>query len=214
MASDDREADALMSQRLPDLVLLDRTLPGLSGLQFTKRLRSRAATARLPIIMLSAHSAEIDIVEGLDSGVDDYVCKPFSSRELVARMRALMTRLRHKSSAAAAEAVVRRHGRVTLDHDTCRVSVDEESVRLAPIEFKLFAQLIGAPERVYQRETLIARVWDGQEDAVDLRTIDAHVRRLRMSLRGVGLSEAIETVRGVGYRFCRRALEEGRVNRP
>lgn len=208
VAADDREADLLMARRLPDVVLVDRTLPGLSGLQLTKRLRSRAETARMPIIMLSARANEIDIVEGLDSGVDDYVCKPFSTRELAARMRALIGRFRGRGMRQASEEPVSRHGRVQLGHEDCTVRVGDAVTRLAPTEFRLLAYMIRSPERVHQRSMLVARVWGNGRGAVDLRTIDVHVRRLRLSLAAVELSEAVETVRGIGYKFRRDALGE------
>ena len=173
-------------QLRPDLVILDLLLPGLDGLEVCRRIQ---AERRVPVVMLTARDDEADLVLGLSLGADDYVTKPFSPRELVARVRAVLRRV-----ADAAEGAVRRHGGVELDHATRRVRRDGEEVHLTPIEFDLLAHLLARPGTVFPRAQLLADVW-GYADGSGPRTVDSHVRALRRKLG----DDVVRTVHGVGY---------------
>lgn len=179
----------------PDLVILDLNLPVMSGLEVCRILRSRAATARLPIIMLTARAGETDRVMGLDFGADDYVTKPFSLRELAARVRALLRRARQGSAVSSS---VFRGRHLIVDFDAVSVRVDGESVRLTRREFELLHCLIENRNRVLSRERLLERVW-GYDKSVETRSVDVHVGRLRSKLGLAG--KQIETLVGLGYRF-------------
>ena len=194
-AADVEQARALIARQKPDLILMDWMLPGMSGVDYARRVRSDPRTRDIPIIMITARSDEADKVRGLDTGADDYITKPFSTRELLARVRAILRR----SLPEQAEAVVSFAG-LKLDTETFRVSADEQSVEFSPTEFRLLHFFITHPERVYSRAQLLDQVW-GQNVYVEERTIDVHIRRLRKTLEPFGYDRLIQTVRSVGYRF-------------
>jgi DNA-binding response OmpR family regulator len=185
-------AAALDSRNPPSLVILDLMLPGMSGTELCRRLRREPATRRTPIIMLTARASEADRVAGLDLGADDYISKPFSVRELLARVRAVLRRA-DESSAARYE-----DGRLRIDFEDMRVGCDDSPVKLTRKEFALLAALARASGRVATRQQLLDSVW-GYEYYGDTRTLDVHIRRLRQKLGPCG--DCIETVVGVGYRF-------------
>jgi DNA-binding response OmpR family regulator len=184
-----------VAERAPDVMILDLNLPVLSGTEVCRILRSRPATAQLPIIMLTAKTAESDRVAGLDLGADDYVTKPFSLRELSARVRAALRRRQHASVPSAA---IYRGARLTADFEAVAVSVDGQSIRLTRREFELLRFLIENRNRVLSRDRLLERVW-GYERYIETRSVDVHVGRLRAKLGTAG--SQIETVVGLGYRF-------------
>jgi DNA-binding response OmpR family regulator len=184
-----------VAERTPDVVILDLNLPVLSGTEVCRILRSRPATANLPIIMLTARTTEADRVAGLDLGADDYVTKPFSLRELGARVRAV---LRRRQQGAAQSTAVYRGARLLADFDAVAVSVDGQSIRLTRREFELLRFLIENKNRVLSRDRLLERVW-GYDRFIETRSVDVHVGRLRAKLGPVGAQ--IETVVGLGYRF-------------
>lgn len=184
-----------IAERPPDLVILDLNLPGVSGTEVCRVLRSRTSTATLPIIMLTARTAESDRVGGLDLGADDYVTKPFSLRELSARVRAV---LRRRGQSDVRTATVYRGGRLVADFDAVAVSVEGQPVRLTRREFELLRFLIENKNRVLSRDRLLERVW-GYDRFIETRSVDVHVGRLRAKLGRVG--SQIETVVGLGYRF-------------
>ena len=179
----------------PDLIILDLNLPVLSGTEVCRILRGRASTANLPIIMLTARTSESERVAGLDLGADDYVTKPFSLRELAARVRAVLRRRQQNPPSASA---VYRGARLTADFDAVAVSVDGDPIRLTRREFELLRFLVENRNRVLSRDRLLERVW-GYERFVETRSVDVHVGRLRAKLGPVGAQ--IETVVGLGYRF-------------
>jgi two-component system, OmpR family, phosphate regulon response regulator PhoB len=188
-----REVDA----QLPDLVVLDWMLPGQSGVALARRWRGDARTRELPIIMLTARSEEPDKVAGLDAGADDYLTKPFSTNELMARIRAV---LRRKAPEALDEAVT--IDGLCLDPATRRVTHEGRELKLGPTEFRLLHFLMTHPERVHSRSQLLDRVW-GDHVFIEERTVDVHVKRLREALAPAGCASLIETVRGAGYRLAR-----------
>jgi len=179
----------------PSLVLLDLMLPGISGTEVCRRLRARPETREVPIIMLTARGEEIDRVQGLEVGADDYVVKPFSVRELLLRVRGLLRRSERQPTAPT---TVRRHGRLALDSSAHRVKVDDVEVELTALEFRLLDTLSARAGRVLSRGQLLTDVWQASGDQTT-RTVDTHVKRLRSKLGAAGAY--IETVRGVGYRF-------------
>ncbi len=197
-AADTDEARRLIEQDRPDLILLDWMLPGVSGIDYARRLRSESETQNIPIIMLTARGEEADKVRGLDTGVDDYVTKPFSTRELLARLRAVLRRY-----ATADQQGIIEIGGLVLDPDTYRVSANDQIIEISPTEFKLLHFFITHPERVYSRAQLLDHVW-GQNVYVEERTVDVHIRRLRKTLEPFGFDKFIQTVRSVGYRFSTR----------
>jgi len=202
-AGDCSAGERLLVTRSPDLLLLDWMLPGVSGLQFVKRLRSMPDTEQLPIILLSARAAEEDVVLALDSGADDFVRKPFSPRILDARIRALLRR--RQPFVAAAEIGVER-GPLSVDVGAQRLLVRGEAVLASRSELLVLRRLMRAPGRVLTRSQLAEAL--GQSlSPIQSRAIDAHVRRLRSLLAGFDLSHLLETVRGIGYRFNEDALE-------
>ncbi len=188
-------AAALVKSALPDLVLLDWMLPGASGVEFAKKLRAEERTRDVPIIMLTARSDEQDKITGLEVGADDYITKPFSPRELQARIKAV---LRRRAPQMTDDAVEVRGLR--LDPVTHRVSADEQMLELGPTEFRLLHFFMTHPERVHSRTQLLDQVW-GDHVFVEERTVDVHIRRLRSSLEASGHDSLIQTVRGTGYRF-------------
>jgi len=183
----------------PDLMILDLNLPVLSGSEVCRLLRAKPATAQLPIIMLTARTGESDRVSGLDLGADDYITKPFSVRELAARVRAI---LRRKQGGAEPPPQVYQMGRLFADFDAVMVSVDGDPVRLTRREFELLKCLVENRNRVLTRDRLLERAW-GYDHYVETRSVDVHVGRLRSKLRTVG--RQIETVVGLGYRFVEEA---------
>lgn len=188
-------AQQRLDQALPDLVVLDWMLPGQSGLAWARELRSRPRTRNLPVIMLTARAEEADRVAGLEAWVDDYVTKPFSPRELAARVKAV---LRRRAPEAAQEALTA--GNVRLDPLAQRVTVNEAPVALGPTEFRLLRFLLARPGRVYSRAQLLDQVW-GDHVYLEERTVDVHIGRLRAALAPFGADGMIETVRGSGYRL-------------
>jgi DNA-binding response OmpR family regulator len=185
----------LVTRSAPDLVVLDLNLPGLDGTEVCRLIRSRPATSTLPIIMLTARTEESDRVLGLDLGADDYITKPFSPRELAARVRAV---LRRKATAQPSAMSLYRGSRIVADFDAVSVTVDGEPVRLTRREFELLRCLVENRNRVLSRERLLERVW-GYDQSIETRSVDVHVGRLRSKLRTAG--PQIETVVGLGYRF-------------
>ncbi len=197
-AADARQAQAAISERLPDLILLDWMLPGISGIDFARRLKKEDLTRELPIIMLTARAEEEDKVQGLESGTDDYITKPFSPRELVARIRAVLRR----GGPAAEDEILHANG-LSLDLASHRVSAGEALLEVGPTEYRLLEFFMSHPERVYSRGQLLDRVW-GSNVYVEERTVDVHIRRLRKVLEPHGYEVMIQTVRGAGYRFSTR----------
>ncbi len=186
-----REIDAV----LPDLILLDWMLPGQSGLALARQWRKDPRTKAVPILMLTARGDEPDKVAGLDAGADDYITKPFSTQELLARIRAV---LRRRAPEAALERV--EIGELALDTATHRVTWQGAPLKVGPTEFKLLAYLMQNAERVHSRSQLLDKVW-GDHVFIEERTVDVHIRRLRQALTPTGHDKLIETVRGTGYRF-------------
>lgn len=193
-AMDSATAQAELDAVLPDVILLDWMLPGESGLALAKRWRSHPRTKAVPIIMLTARGDEVDRVAGLDAGADDYITKPFSTKELLARIRAVLRR-----RAPEQDAGVVKVGDLSLDAATYRVTFKEQMLKLGPTEFKLLHYLMSHAERVHSRSQLLDRVW-GDHVFIEERTVDVHVKRLREAL-GVDAGLMVETVRGVGYRL-------------
>ena len=188
-ASAQREIDAVC----PDVILLDWMLPGESGLTLARRWRAHPRTKAVPIIMLTARGDEADRVAGLDAGADDYMAKPFSTKEMLARIRAVLRRRAPEQGEGLLEV-----GGLTLDAATHRVAFQNKPLKLGPTEFKLLQFLMGHAERVHSRGQLLDKVW-GDHVFIEERTVDVHVKRLRESLGKAGLM--VETVRGAGYRF-------------
>ena len=192
------EAELKLRESTPDLIVLDWMLPGLSGIELCRRLRSHSATAQLPIIMLTARGEETDRVRGLATGADDYIVKPFSVPELLARVSALLRRTKPERVSAVLTA-----GDISLDRERRRVLRGDNEVELGPTEFRLLEYLIQSPGRVYSREQLLDGVW-GRDVYIDERTVDVHVGRLRKALSKEGQADPIRTVRGSGYSFDER----------
>ena len=204
-AADGAEALDRINRRAPDIVLLDLMLPRMSGLELCRRLRSAAETAALPIIVVTAKGAEVDRVLGLEMGADDYVVKPFSPREVIARVKALLRRA-HASALEPDGAGLYERGRLRIDFGTYEVFIDGNKRDLALREFELLRFFVQHPLRVYSREQLLDLVW-GRDTFVEPRTVDVHVRRLRQQIeRDDANPELILTVRSVGYRFNPEAL--------
>ncbi len=189
------EARASLMDHSPDLILLDWMLPGVSGLDFARQLRRDDSTRDLPVIMLTARDAEDDMIRGLESGVDDYLTKPFSPRELIARINTVLRRVGGHTDDAPIIL-----GKLTLDPASHRVKVGEEKLTLGPTEFRLLRYFMQHPDRVFRRNQLLDHVW-GRSVYIDDRTVDVHIRRLRKALEPHGVDGMIQTVRGTGYRF-------------
>ena len=198
VAPDGDIAQTEVDRVLPDLVLLDWMLPGTTGLALAKRWRGQQRTKDLPVIMLTARAEETDKVAGLDAGADDYLTKPFSTQELMARVRAVLRRKAPQALDSAVEIAGLR-----LDPATRRVSCLEQDVKIGPTEFKLLHFFMTHPERVHSRAQLLDRVW-GDHVFIEERTVDVHVKRLREALSAVQRSQMIETVRGAGYRLTQQ----------
>ncbi|HET7812276.1 MAG TPA: phosphate regulon transcriptional regulator PhoB [Steroidobacteraceae bacterium] len=199
-AADARSGRAEVANKLPDLLLVDWMLPDTSGLEFTRALKRDRETRELPIIMLTARAEEGDKIAGLEGGADDYITKPFSPRELLARINAVLRRAMPAEGAERIEV----EGLV-LDQGSQRVSSGERTIALGPTEYRMLAFFMTHPERVYTREQLLDRVWGGNV-YVEERTIDVHIRRLRKALEEFGHDRLVQTVRGSGYRFSARPL--------
>jgi two-component system phosphate regulon response regulator PhoB len=197
-AGDASEAERLIADHRPDLILLDWMLPGTSGVELARRLRRDEVTRELPIILLTARVEEDDKVRGLEVGADDYVTKPFSPRELIARIHALLRR----SVAEGDEGVIEIEG-LKLDTSSHRVSAGDTAVEMGPTEFRLLHFFMSHPERVYSRGQLLDMVWS-RGTFVEERTVDVHIRRLRKALAEKGYDRFVQTVRGAGYRFSRQ----------
>jgi two-component system, OmpR family, phosphate regulon response regulator PhoB len=194
---DGEEALVLAQEEKPDLVILDWMIANLSGIEVCRRLRRAPATANIPIVMLTARAEEADRIRGLETGADDYVTKPFSPRELVARLRALLRRLRPALSGGNLE-----HAGIVMDTAAHRVVRDGRTIQLGPTEFRLLRHFLEHPSRVFSREQLLDAVW-GRDVYVEQRTVDVHIRRLRKAVNttdtGEELPDIIRTVRSAGY---------------
>ncbi len=194
-AASAEEARQCLGNHLPDLILMDWMLPGSSGLEFTRELKQNPMTRDIPIIMLTARGEEDDKVRGLECGAEDYVTKPFSPKELVARINVILRRLAPHATEASVVA-----GTLTLDPSAHRVSVAGQPIDLGPTEFKLLHFFMAHREKVYSRSRLLDRVW-GTNVYIEERTVDVHIRRLRQALEPHQLDGFIQTIRGAGYRF-------------
>ena len=188
-------AEKLINEALPDIILLDWMLPGMSGIDFAKKLRSNALTKTIPIIMLTARSDELDKVKGLEVGADDYITKPFSPRELNARIKAVLRR----KAPELTEDLLKING-LELDPVSHRVSGNNKPLEMGPTEFRLLHFFMSNPERVYSRSQLLDKVW-GSQIFIEDRTVDVHIRRLRNILTKSQHEGLIQTVRGSGYRL-------------
>jgi two-component system phosphate regulon response regulator PhoB len=197
LASDGEAAQKHIDEVLPDVILLDWMLPGQSGLELARRWRADPRTKTTPILMLTARGDEPDKIAGLDAGADDYITKPFSTQELLARIRAV---LRRRAPEQASDVV--RMGGLLLDGSTHRVTFNDQGIKLGPTEFKLLNYLMHHAERVHSRSQLLDRVW-GDHVFIEERTVDVHVKRLREALGEAG--SMVETVRGVGYRITQHS---------
>ncbi|MFN3918686.1 MAG: phosphate regulon transcriptional regulator PhoB [Methylohalobius sp.] len=184
-----------IEQHLPDLILLDWMLPGISGVDWAKRLRRDAAYSDIPIILLTARSEEEDKVLGLDSGADDYITKPFSPRELIARINAVLRRFGKGEKPGLIKV-----GSILLNPEEHKVEIDGKPIGLSPTEYRLLEFFLIHPDKVYSRGQLLDRVW-GRDAYIEERTVDVHIRRLRKILAEYGCDTMIETVRGFGYRL-------------
>lgn len=197
-AADTEAARSTLKAERPDLILLDWMLPGMSGIDYARRLKSAPETRDIPIIMLTAKGEEADKVRGLETGADDYITKPFSTGELVARVKAVLRRYVKAETGTLIEI-----NGLRLDPETYRVTANGQDIEISPTEFKLLRFFIGHPERVYSRSRLLDQVW-GENVYVEERTVDVHIRRLRKTLEPFGFQRYIQTVRSVGYRFSTR----------
>ncbi|WP_170760662.1 phosphate regulon transcriptional regulator PhoB [Ruegeria lacuscaerulensis] len=187
------EAMLLVDEEYPDIIVLDWMMPNLSGIEVCRRLKSRTDTRSIPIIMLSARTEEVDKVRGLETGADDYVVKPYSVVELMARVRTQLRRVRPATVGLRLE-----YDDIVLDSETHKVSRDSKPLKLGPTEFRLLSTFMEKPGRVWSREQLLDRVW-GRDIYVDTRTVDVHIGRLRKALTQYGGDDPVRTVRGAGY---------------
>lgn len=194
-AADVDSARRVLSSCLPDLILLDWMLPEISGIKFLKEIRKKQELAKIPVIMLTAKADEEDKIVGLEAGADDYVTKPFSPKELVARIRAVNRRVQGTDTDDNIHI-----GLLAINTSAHTVKCNGETIHLGPIEYRLLVFLVSHPGRVYSRSSLLNNVWSGLLD-VEERTVDVYIRRLRKTLQPFGCEEMIKTVRGAGYRF-------------
>lgn len=199
-AGNAHDAHTLVVDQRPDLILLDWMMPDVSGVEFSRRLKRDPMTAEIPIIMLTAKSEEDNKITGLEAGADDYVTKPFSPRELIARLKAVLRR----STPAGIEAAIEING-LRLDPESHRITANGEELNMGPTEFRLLQYFMSHAERAYTRGQLLDQVWGGNV-YVDERTVDVHIRRLRKAL-GEDFKTLIQTVRGTGYRFSTKVIE-------
>ncbi len=197
-AEDFADGLAKVREPYPELIVLDWMMPGGSGIQFIKQLKQDEVTRQIPVVMLTARGEEEDKVRGLEAGADDYITKPFSPKELTARLHAVMRRV----SPTSVDEVIEVQG-LKLDPVSHRVSAEERALDMGPTEFKLLHFFMTHPERVYSREQLLNNVW-GTNVYVEDRTVDVHIRRLRKAIEETGHDRLIQTVRGAGYRFSTR----------
>lgn len=194
-ASDAHQALALMAEGEPDLILLDWMLPGLSGVEWARRLKKDDAYSDIPVILLTARGEEEDRVRGFEVGADDYVTKPFSTRELVARIKAVLRRSGRLGKTGRIDV-----GGIVIDTEEHRVAIEQAAVNLSPTEYRLLEFFLTHPDKVYSRNQLLDQVW-GRSTYIEERTVDVHIRRLRKILAEHQREEMIQTVRGFGYRF-------------
>lgn len=187
-----------LNRQQPDLILLDWMLPGMDGIEFIRRLRSNEFLANIPVIMLTAKGESEDMVKGLSVGADDYVNKPFSPVELIARIKAVVRRYSPSDSEESKQLSL---AGLVLDTKSHRVTVDDKRIELGPTEFRLLHFFMKTPERAYSRGQLLDHVW-GDTVYIEERTVDVHIRRLRKALEETGHDNLVQTVRGVGYRFA------------
>ncbi len=197
-ASDAHKAEVIIKQHLPELILLDWMMPGMSGIDFARKLRRHPDTMNIPIIMLTAKAEENNVIQGLESGADDYLVKPFSPRELIARIKSLLRRSKIESS----QDIININN-LMLDTSSFRVEGNGQTIDLGPTEFKLLRFFMENPERVFSREQVLNNVW-GDNVYVEERTVDVHIRRLRKALETTGHQELVQTVRGAGYRLSNK----------
>lgn len=193
--ADTHQAQAVLNESVPDLILLDWMLPGLSGVEWARRLKKDKQYGEIPIIMITARGEEEDKIKGLDVGADDYVTKPFSPRELIARIKAVLRRSNKYGKSGRIEI-----GGIVLDVDEHRVSISNNDVDMSPTEYRLLEFFLTHPGKVYSRSQLLDQVW-GRSSFIEERTVDVHIRRLRKILAEYDREELIQTVRGFGYRF-------------
>jgi two-component system phosphate regulon response regulator PhoB len=198
-AGDAEDARRRVLDQPPDLILMDWMLPGASGVDLTRLLKNDPVTRDIPVIMLTARSDEDDKVRGLDCGAEDYISKPFSPKEMIARVRAVLRRVAPHATEEAVAA-----GNLLLDPSSHRVTWDGRAVEMGPTEFRLLHFFMTHPEKVYSRSRLLDNVW-GTNVYIEERTVDVHIRRLRKALEPTGADAMIQTVRGAGYRFSTRA---------
>lgn len=201
LAQDGKEAIDAIDGKIPDLILLDWMLPGMTGLELVRRFRRDSTTKEIPIIMLTAKGEEADRIAGFDTGVDDYVVKPFSARELLARIKAVLRRSRETEDDGSIQL-----GPLRLDANQQKLLVNNVPVHIGPTEYRLLHFFMSHANRVYSRNQLLDYVWGGGTEIED-RTVDVHIRRLRRALEPFQLEMMIETVRGSGYRFSEMGIK-------
>jgi two-component system phosphate regulon response regulator PhoB len=197
-ASDAHKAEAIIKNHPPQLILLDWMMPGISGIDFARKLRRTPETMNIPIIMLTAKTEEDNVIRGLESGADDYLTKPFSPRELLARIKSLLRRSQPENSQNTIEM-----NNLILDTSSYRVEGNGEVIELGPTEFKLLRFFMENPDRVFSREQVLNNVW-GDNVYVEERTVDVHIRRLRKALEKTQHQDMVQTVRGAGYRLSNK----------
>jgi|TARA_B110000902_G_C14253563_1_gene567006 two-component system phosphate regulon response regulator PhoB len=190
-------ANNIVKETIPDLIVLDWMLPGMDGIEFAKRLKANSETKSIPIIMLTAKADEDNKIKGLNVGADDYLTKPFSPRELIARIKAL---LRRRSPELINEPII--IDALVLDPGSHKVQVDNKRINIGPTEFKLLHFLMKNSDRVYSRNQILDKIW-GNKSVIEDRTVDVHIKRLRAALKNSHYDRMIQTVRGSGYRFSR-----------
>ncbi|NBS17272.1 MAG: phosphate regulon transcriptional regulatory protein PhoB [Gammaproteobacteria bacterium] len=195
LAGDTQKALAMLQRQLPDLIILDWMLPGQSGMEWARRLKKDDRYSAIPIIMLTARTEEDDKIKSLDSGVDDHISKPFSSRELLARIRAVLRRCGKLDKVKRIES-----GGITLISDEHRVLILGQPITISPTEYRLLEFFLSNQDRLFSRSQLLDQVW-GRHSSIEERTVDVHIRRLRKLLSNFGKENLIQTVRGFGYRF-------------
>lgn len=197
-ASDAHKAETIIKKHIPQLILLDWMMPGISGIDFARKLRNAPETMNIPIIMLTAKTEEDNVIRGLESGADDYLTKPFSPRELIARIKALLRR----SKSENIQDVIKINNLI-LDTSSYRVEGNGQTIDLGPTEFKLLRFFMENPDRVFSREQVLNNVW-GNNVYVEERTVDVHIRRLRKALEKTQHQDMVQTVRGAGYRLSNK----------
>lgn len=197
-ASDAHKAEAMIKKNPPQLILLDWMMPGITGIDFARKLRRMPETENIPIIMLTAKTEEDNVIRGLESGADDYLTKPFSPRELIARIKALLRR----SQPGSAQDIIKINNLI-LDTSSYRVEGNGKTIDLGPTEFKLLRFFMENPDRVFSREQVLNNVW-GDNVYVEERTVDVHIRRLRIALEPTHHQDMVQTVRGAGYRLSNK----------